>query len=467
MSGLFNGLEIGKRALATHQLWLNTIGHNIANVNTPGYTRQRVRITSTYPYDHNIGPVGTGVKATQITNMKDLFLNDQFRKENMSLGRWTTAEKTVMQIEEMFSEPNEGSLNSLLNEFWASWSDLANNQDADLNVLKNNLKVKSNLLTNAFHRLDSQLRAMQDSIDNDIRLNVENVNLLADEIASLNKQISLTELDDERANDLRDKRDLLIDQISQYVNVVAREESNGSVTVSVGGLAIVENNSTHKLGTYKAGGQSTSISQIVWKNNDIEITVLNGEIKGLLETRDQIIPRYQQALDDIAEALVTNINALHRTGYNSSGINNIDFFNSSETTAAQIRLSSLVQDDATNIAAASQPDAPGDRTIASAISDLSTSNVMSNGSITINEFYQSLIGEVGSETAKAIHLRSNYELMVAQIENSRQSVQGVSLDEEMTQMIKFQHAYDAAARVITTMDEALETVIKGMGIVGR
>jgi flagellar hook-associated protein 1 FlgK len=102
-----------------------------------------------------------------------------------------------------------------------------------------------------------------------------------------------------------------------------------------------------------------------------------------------------------------------------------------------------------------------------AISDLSTTNLMSNGSITINEFYQSLIGEVGSETAKAIHLKSNYELMVAQIENSRQSVQGVSLDEEMTQMIKFQHAYDAAARVITAMDEALETVIHNMGIVGR
>jgi len=195
--------------------------------------------------------------------------------------------------------------------------------------------------------------------------------------------------------------------------------------------------------------------------------MLNGEIKGLIDTRDKVIPRYMRALDDIAEALVTNINAIHRTGYDGLGNIGIDFFDPTKLSAGTIDLSAAVRSDVTSVASASQPDAPGDRSIALAISDLSTMKMMTENTATINEFYQSLIGEVGAETAKSKHLKSNFELMVAQLETSRQSVQGVSLDEEMTNMIKFQHAYDAAARIITVMDEALETVIKGMGIVGR
>jgi len=117
MAGLFDGLELGKRALATHQLWLGTTGHNIANVNTPGYTRQRVSIRPSLPSETMLGPIGTGVEAFDVSNVRDLFLNQQFRDENQSMGRWTASEKTIVQIEQVFNEPSDGSISNLLNLF--------------------------------------------------------------------------------------------------------------------------------------------------------------------------------------------------------------------------------------------------------------------------------------------------------------------------------------------------------------
>ncbi|MFH2035022.1 MAG: flagellar hook-associated protein FlgK [Candidatus Zixiibacteriota bacterium] len=467
MSGLFDGLELGKKALATHQLWLNTIGHNIANVNTPGYSRQRVSIQASQPYENALGPIGTGVEAFRISNIRDLFLNQQYRDDNQSLGQWTAAEKTITQIEEVFSEPSDGSLSNLLNQFWSSWSDLANNQDADLNTLKNNLKVNANLLTSAMHRIHSQLSAISDNVDKDIELTVQKVNVITTEIASLNMKISNIELGDERANDLRDQRDYLLDELSEYVDSNAVEQSNGTVTVLIGAMTLVDQNRSFDLETYKARGNSSAVTEIVWQGTKVNINIVNGTIKGLTETRDEVIPKYLQALDDIAAALVTNVNSLHLTGYNSSGTTGTNFFDPNNRSAANIKLTDDILNESSNIASASTPDSPGDRTIALAISDLSTSKVLVGGTSTINDFYQSLIGNIGSESAKAQNLKSTLELVVAQLENSRQSVQGVSLDEEMTQMIKFQHAYDAAARVITTMDEALNTVINNMGLVGR
>jgi len=465
MSGLFSGLELGKRALTTHQLWLNTIGHNIANVNTPGYSRQRVITATSDPYEHAVGPVGTGIKAVNISHIRDLFLNQQYRQENELLGRWNTMDKTLTQIEAIFAEPSDDSLGGMINDFWDSWSDLANNPENS--GRRNSLKEKTNVLTTGFHRIYSQLVDLKNNVDDEVALTIKNVNSLADEIALLNLQISRFELGDKNANDLRDKRDLLVDELSEYVNVNVIEKDNGLATVYIGSLAIVEGTSSFNLDTYKSGAGTATTNQIVWKGTTKSIKILDGKIKGALELRDNIIPEYLQALDDMAEALVTNVNALHQTGYGLNGTTTgLDFFNSTRISAADISLSGEIDNNINNIAA-SQSGEVGDNTNALAISDLRSSLMLSRNTSTISEFYQSLIGKIGVDTSKARNLKENYELLVGQLENSRQSVQGVSLDEEMAQMIKYQHAFDAAARIITTMDQALETVISGMGVVGR
>jgi len=464
MAGLFDGLEMGKRALATHQLWLNTIGHNISNVNTPGYSRQRVNIATTDPFESPVGPVGTGVSATDIRHVRDLFLNQQFRQENRALGQWTTLEKTLSQVEALFSEPNTDSLGDLMDKFWSCWSDLGNNPESM--AARSALKEQANLLTTGFNRINGQLNDLRKTVDNDVVLAVEKVNSLSGELAALNMQIARTELGGENANDLRDKRDYLTDQLSEYVNVNAAEQANGTVTVYIGSLAIVEGAASFKIGTSKTKGESASISRVVWEGTKKEIKVLDGQLKGLLNTRDEIIPRYIEALDDMARTLATSVNALHQLGFGLDRSTGYNFFDTANMSAAGLKLSDEIQNDVTRIAA-SQEGEIGDNRNALAIAELRNSKTMSRNTATIIEFYHGLVGGIGAETSKARGLKENYTLLVEQLENSRQSVQGVSLDEEMAQMIKYQHAFDAASRVITAMDQALDTVINEMGIAGR
>lgn len=469
MAGLFSGLEIGKRALATHQLWLNTIGHNIANVNTPGYTRQRVSITPTLPFEDARGLVGTGVKAVNIYQVRDLFLNQQYIQENKALGRWSSMDKTLSQIEALFAEPGDNSLGSLMTQFWNSWSSLANDIVAgtESTGARNSLKENSNLLTAEFHRIHEQLTDLQTSINDDIRLTVDKVNVLTEEIALLNTQITRYEVGGDNANDLRDRRGLLIDYLSEYVDVNVREQSNGSAIVYIGAMTIVDSTASYRIGTYKSGAGGSAIDKIAWEGTTKDIKILDGQLKGLIDARDSVIPDYLNKLDEMAFGLVTNVNALHRIGYGLDGTTTgLNFFNPAGVSASNIAVSSQIEDDI-NLIAASLTGERGDNQNALAILELRNSLLMSRNTATITEYYQSMIGEVGVDAGKASSLRSNLELLTAQVDNARMSVQGVSLNEEMTQMIKFQHAFDAAARIITTMDQALDTVINGMGVVGR
>jgi len=465
MAGLFSGLEIGKRALATHQLWLNTIGHNVANVNTPGYTRQRVNITSTLPEPHSAGPVGSGVHAMDIRNVRDLFLNQQYRLERKNLGQWEAMEKTMTQIEAMFNEPNDNSLSDLMNQFWNAWEDLTQFGQTESASARIALIEKANLMTSGFHRLANNLKDLKYSVNKDVELLVDNINSIAYEISILNNKIAREEGGGDNANDLRDRRDNLIDELSQYVDVNTIDLKNGATMVQIGSMILVDDQSLVPLTTKPTTVDGVRVHRIYWENSDNMVTNLNGKLKGLVETRDEVLVDYMGKLNEMAESLVAEVNTLHRAGYGLDGTTGHDFFAGVFTSAEKIKVNFVVEQDI-NLISASQSGAIGDNANALAIANLRDSLILNNGRATLSEFYNALISRVGVETSKSIQFREDYTLMVEQIENSRQSVQGVSLDEEMTQMIKFQHAFDAAARVITTMDQALEQVMN-MGVVGR
>ncbi len=466
MSGLFSGLEIGKKALATHQLWLNTIGHNVANVNTPGYTRQRVTITTTLPEPTNAGPMGSGVQATDIRNVRDLFLNQQYRLENKNLGQWQAMEKTMTQIEAMFNEPNEDSLNDLMNEFWNAWEDLTQFGQTESASARIALIEKANLMTSGFHRLYAGLKDLQYSVNKDVEMMVEDINSYANEIAALNKKISREEVGGDNANDLRDRRDLLIDQLSQLVDVNTLDLKNGATMVQIGSMILVDEQRAIDITMEPTTVNGVRVSELRWQGSDKVVTSLNGQLKGLIDTRDEVITKYMDDLDAMAETLVTQVNGIHEEGYGLEGTIGYGFFDDRFTSAAKISVSFDIQQDI-NLIAASQSGEVGDNTNAVAIAALRDQLLLNNGNSTVGEYYNAMISRVGVETSKSTQFREDYELLVEQIENSRQSVQGVSLDEEMAQMIKYQHAFDAAARVITTVDEALDVVINNMGLVGR
>jgi flagellar hook-associated protein 1 FlgK len=464
MPGLFQALELGKRALLTQQTYLQTIGHNIANVNTPGYSRQRVRIVPTLPEQNTLGSIGTGVRVGDIRQVRDLFLGQQYRQENKSLGQWTYKEKILSQIEVFFSEPNDNTLSDLLNGFWDAWSDLSTDPASTNHRIA--LIEQTNRLTSGFHELAKRLNNLRDSIDKDLVIMVDDINQLTADIARLNGKIKLSELGGERANDLRDMRDRLLDELSELIDVNVIEQSTGEVLVFMGALAIVDGVNTMRLGTEVSESGGTVTHRVVWEGTQTEIRNANGKLKGLLDARDEIVPRYQQELNRLAQELVTQVNTLHRSGYGLDGQSGRDFFDASYTDAATIRINAAIAENPERIAASSGGEV-GDNTLALAIHELRELRVMENDTTTMNDFYVSIIGKLGAESLQAQSFSENYTLLVHQIENARQSVQGVSLDEEMTNMVKSQHAYDAAARVITAMDQALDVVIFRMGITGR
>lgn len=466
MPGLFQGIEIGKRALMTHQYTLQTIGHNIANVNTPGYSRQRVGFSASLAQNTTIGMIGTGVAVDSITHIRDLFLGSQFRHENKSLGQWTYREKVLSQIESLFGEPNDNTVSAQLQEFWNAWDDLSRNPDAP--EYRENLIAVTGELVNIVHGLATQLTRLQGSIDRDMQAQTDLINGLASQIAHLNNQVTREELGGTMANDLRDQRDRLIDDLSSLVDVTTQEDRQGAVTVYIGATYLVDHNYTRPVSTSLVNDNGSMRHEMVWDDNKLPITNLNGQIKGLNDSRDEIIPRHIENLNLLVKTIVEEVNAIHRSGYNMNGQTGIDFFDPNNLDAATFQISATLLVDLNNLSASGTLDGlPGDNTVALAIRELQHGRLMSNGAATFSEYYNSMIGSLGVESREASSFKENYELVVHQIENSIQSVQSVSLDEEMTNMIKFQHAFNAAARVITTMDQALDTVINGMGIVGR
>jgi flagellar hook-associated protein 1 FlgK len=463
MSGLFQGLEIGNRALMAHQMVLQTIGHNIANVNTPGYSRQRVRILAANPEISVHGPIGAGVSADNVRHVRDLFLGKQYRETQKSLGKWSYKGKTLNQIESMLNELQDNSLSAMLNEFWNAWSSLSTNSDAT--AARTNVLAAAKQVINSLKQLTSDLRLQREAVDRDMTSMTSEVNRITRELARLNHRISYTELDGSRANDLRDRRDHLIDDLSNMIDVNVTEKENGANIVAMGAMILVDGSSSIDVGhkTVRAGGVVSH--QLVWKGTEVRLKNINGQMAGLVEVRDEVIPRYQEQLNKLTKTLVEQVNSLHMAGYGLDGSTGVAFFDPNYTDAATIRLNPEIQQDISRIAASQSPD--GDNLTALALSDLRNSLVLADNTMTINDFYNNLVGGLGIEAREAGSCTNNYELLAHKIDNQRQSVQGVSLDEEMTNLIKSQHAYDAAARVITVMDLALETVISKMGMTAR
>lgn len=464
MPGLFQGLEIGRRALLTNQMSLQTIGHNISNVNTPGYTRQRVNITTTMPENNTIGTIGSGVQVTDIKHIRDLFLGDQYRQESKSLGEWSYKEKILSQVEDVLNPLSGESLSDEMNNFWDSWDEFGSNPNINY---RNDLVSATKTMINSFHQLSNNVDKLRTSIDADLTNYTSEINRMTSEIARLNHQIQSLEVGGVVANDLRDTRDLVLDQLSYLVDINTNENQSGEMVVYIGAMSVINGEDAIRVEARVANIDGKPTHKLMWEGTKYELTNTAGQLKSLIESRDVIIPKYLDKLDTLAATMVEQVNAIHRQGSTASGQTNIEFFDSSKMKASNIAINpDILADSSYSLIMSGESGSESDGILAANISKLKNTNVLNNGSTSLNEFYNGIIGSVGVDAHEATSFAKNYDLLVQQIEFAKESVQGVSLDEEMTNMIKYQHAYDAAARVITSMDQAIDTVLN-MGIVGR
>lgn len=479
----FQGLEIAKTGLFVSQKALEVTGHNIANANTPGYTRQVVDMASIAPpttfgmYDQWGKAVGEGVRIVDIRQIRDQFLDSQYRRENKLLGEWETKAEVLSAIENIFNEPSSSGITSVLNDFFNSLQELSKNPESL--TVRAEVRERAIALADTFNTVYQHLYDKLNELNSTIQTRISEINSYAERISRLNGEIYRFELSGQVANDLRDQRNLLVDQLSKLVNITTYEDANGNFRIDIGGQALVSGTTAFTMSMDKNG-------DVIWELTGSPVNPSSGILKGLLDMRDgdgtdgvKGVPYYMEQWNKLAYNMAKALNEVHSKGYGLDGSTGKLLFGGFDTSIAYdkttpyaqlIRVSSdiLASDGLLKIAAAKDPVAlPGDNRNALELIALRDKPIDGLDKATFDDFARSLISNLGVDAEQANVMKKNQEVMVKQIDLNRQSISGVSLDEEMTNMLKYQKSYAASARVITAMDELIDTIINRMGIVGR
>lgn len=353
---LFESLSVATRGLSASQLGINVTGQNISNASTEGYSRKRIEQSSDWRRDGSFGQMGFGVDVYSIARVRDQFIDRQLNSETTRLGYYKQVDTSYERIENVFSEPSDYGLNTLLDNFWNSWSDLANNpSDASA---RETLRSDAQTLTGQFHYITQQLHTYKETINDEIASNVDRINEITTEIHKCNVVIAGSEgTTGQIANDTRDQRDKLLNELASIVDVDYTEDEHGILTVTTNGSMLVSTGSCYQLEMTRSqvtseDGFEYSQVGIKFGQNQKEFVPRDGKIKALLETRDETIPEYESYLNQMAKSLVTSVNSIHESGYNLAGLTGISFFNADNLNAANIEISDAVLSDINNIAAA-------------------------------------------------------------------------------------------------------------------
>ena len=457
MSGIHGIFNTARVALSTQQMGIEITGNNIANVNTPGYSRQRVNLVTSEPVLSTIGSMGTGVEVKEIQRIYDQFLSAQINEENSKTGRWESKRGALEKTEMIFDAASGSGLSQRMSEFWNGWQDLANNPIGQTERVA--LVAKSETMILSFNQVSSDLQQTQQEMNVSIKGTVENINLLTTQIADFNYKIASMEAESRNANNYRDQQELLIKDLSLLMDIKTFENSNGATTVLTGtGRALVENVFTSDLAVIPNtnGFYDVGFIDKDGTTTDISMELSGGKLKGWLDARDEIAG-YLASLDTMAGTLITQVNTLHQGGFDLAGAPGEVFF--AGTTAADIAVNSNIINDP-NLVAAASATAHGDNTNALAIADLQNTPMVALGTTTFDDYYNSIVNNVGTDVKEASSNHEHQLSMMNHLDDYRESVSGVSLDEEMVNMIKFQHAYDASAKMIQVADDMLDTLLR-------
>ncbi|WP_456273253.1 flagellar hook-associated protein FlgK [Bacillus sp. AK031] len=531
MASTFHGLETARRGMFTQQAALSVTGHNIANANTPGYTRQRLNFQQTEPYPAPAinrpqipGQMGTGVEAGSIQRIRESFLDVQYRAENNKLGYWESKAESLTKMEEIMNEPSDSGLAKTMDMFWQSLQDLAVNPKNS--GARSVVRQRGIALAETFNYLSNSLTGIRQDLKNEIEITEKEVNSLITQIHNVNEQIGDVEPNGYLPNDLYDERDRLIDRLSQLVDIdVSYQSSGGNALKIAEGKAIiniVDSNNSQIANVVSIGGykeisvESTGTAPDTYVNGitingtttNIENFKSDGKLKALIESfgmqqADGTIsgdyPKMLDELDNLAYTFAKKFNEIHSDGMSPNEINYVNAAGEHEPTdlpieffadsangaltdsdkqgfAQRIVISDKIKASLDNIANADGT-VPADATTGDASVLLELADVINKeleyGTATDSQkasfrnYFEVLVGGMAVDTQNAMRLTANSGTLRQAVEERRMSTSAVSLDEEMTNMIQYQHAYNASARMITLQDELLNKIINGMGTGGR
>ncbi|AWB46237.1 flagellar hook-associated protein FlgK [Paenibacillus sp. CAA11] len=524
MRSTFHNLEIGKRGVVAQQTAISTTGQNITNANTPGYSRQVAKMEAARPIEFpgltkstNPNQLGMGVEVTSINRVRDFLLDIEYRNQASDLSTWKMKQETLGNIEGIINEPSEDSISTTISEFWNAWQQLSKNPSATDLSARTVVQQKALALTETFNHMATQLDTLGNNLTERVNVKISEANNYITQASELTQMIRRIEGLGDNANDLRDQRDLIVDKLAELGNVQVSETTDNDYQIVFGGVVVVDNMDSTPFTLANAAGltqgeirgyidsRDVHVAEYTKQLNIMADTLANGKVKvtlpaGTIIPNGVIIPNAvmsannPQMLDQSVEYEVNGLNGLHKLGYTLKNPVQTggDFFVTSDgsttITAANIRVNQNILDDAANIAASMRTEKinvngtptervlQGNGDLALLIAGLaerkfSFDPLNNKGAITdeatFGGYMQSVVAQLGSESDHATKMVENGTLLADHAENLRQSVSSVSLDEEMANLIKFQQAYSASARLITTVDEMLDKLINSTGVVGR
>jgi len=447
------GLNTAMRALLTQQAAMDVTSHNVANLNTIGYTRQRAHLEAVSPV--GMPPVGGGVEIQSVERVRDLFMDLQLRMESSAEGSFRVQADSLALAEVSLGEPNEGGIRQLMSSFFNAWRDLANAPEES--AARQAVIQTGSSFSLAAQRVDRTFNALRDDANDRVALLVDEVNTIGSEIAALNSQIMTLRVTGDAASDLTDRRDLALDRLAQISDIHYVERDNGTVDIYIAGRALVSGNVSNQL-YVDPDIANSNYFDVKWTADNSLAQFSSGEIQGLLIQRDTDLPSRIADFNTFVAQIVTDVNAVHAAGFGADGIaTGNNFF--SGTDATDVLVDAAIVAAPTLLAAATLPAAPGDSSNAHAIADLQFAQNLSAGTQSYEAFYGGLVTTLGTDARDTRAVAESQQLLLAQIDGFRQSVSGVNLDEEMVQMVQYQRAYEAASQIIRKIDEMLDQLI--------
>lgn len=469
MSKISSVMDIAKRSMMNSQNALQTVSHNVASKNVEGYSRQRVEIETT-PTVHEGGiQLGTGSRTKTVTRVVNEYIEKQLQNEGGKLGTREGEAENLAKVENLFNDQLKKGLNQFVTEFFNAFRELANSPDSE--ATRQLVGQTAESVVQNIHSMNAQLKDVQEDVNQQVKAEVTQINSLISAIAEMNEKIESIEFTKTPANDERDRRDSLLKELGQKINIHYTEGENGKIVVTAGNTAVLVSGGEHGIlevyNTPEYKEKNSGAADIFFRyehTTPVAITeqITGGKVGGAINIRDKTVNELRGKLDLLAYTIAEKVNMAHQRGFDRYGNTNVAFFDMPDDVkdaSAQIRLNESIAEDPWKIAAAGMPDAPGDNRIANLVGSLQNEKWMDNGNSTFNDFYNGIVSDMAVRIRKANDLHEYQQNIVEQLKNVRENISGVNLDEEMVKMIEYQKAFDASARLIRAADEMLETVL--------
>lgn len=472
MLGLFGTLSLANRSLQTQRNGTEVAGHNLANVNTPGYARQRVAIETSLTIPSDMGPQGTGADAVGIYQLRDALLDRQIVNETSVRGAYESRQRALQfgqaalgqQIDRQATGAEGAAAASgvggqhgiaeSLSEMFSAMQSLSTNPTSVSE--RQVLLIKAQSLATQFNQVAGRFDDLRASLNDSLSSDVDQANIALSDIAKLNEQIIAAELGTTaKANDLRDIRQKRIEDLATLVRVDTTANANGSIDVAIDGVTLVSGpNVEDTLETYDAGGGQYLVRTTM---GGTALSLTGGSMQGTIDARDTDLQSFQAQIHTLASTLISEVNAVHAGGFGLGGTSGQDFFTG--TDASDIAVNSALTDDPTLVQASGVAGAVGDNSVILQMAQLAEKTHAGLSGQTFLEDYGQTVSALGQALNGTNTQLANQQIVETMLQRQRDSVSGVSLDEEMTDLIKFQRGFEASAKLITTIDEMLDTVL--------